>query len=303
MPLWQELLQVGKTITAPWLGGRLLSTPDGRSWRIQGILPEEYGWYQFDPKGRKLRLVQKLDPTDEELYKYETTTGYLVGNRLIPDDARVDPDPKKLVEQTLQVYLVEQGTSLFDRVRVLITPDDKHIYLNTEFPLGPETEVREALDDKKETLDEIRDISPALDLAFRWLSHQRDLHEKREEEARRVQRVRELIRRVGTADGRRELAQIDFKAAATQALKVGNAEYLSHRPGYRQNETVVRYRLRNQRFECVVDTKSLSILDSGICLEDHETGIKGDTWFTLESLPAVVEEAIDTHKLVVWRRG
>jgi hypothetical protein len=43
------------------------------------------------------------------------------------------------------------------------------------------------------------------------------------------------------------------------------------------------------------------VVDSGICLQDHRTGVKGDTRFTLESLPTVIGEAIRTGKLVVYR--
>jgi hypothetical protein len=38
-------------------------------------------------------------------------------------------------------------------------------------------------------------------------------------------------------------------------------------------------------------------------LTDHRTGEKGDTLFTLESLPAVVRQAIKEHKLVVYRHA
>jgi hypothetical protein len=42
-------------------------------------------------------------------------------------------------------------------------------------------------------------------------------------------------------------------------------------------------------------------VDSGICLVDHGTGERGDTRFTLESLPGVVGEAMDLGRLVVFR--
>ena len=42
------------------------------------------------------------------------------------------------------------------------------------------------------------------------------------------------------------------------------------------------------------------LLDAGVCLDNHR-GTKGDTFFTLESLPAVIGEAIRGNKLVVWR--
>ena len=47
----------------------------------------------------------------------------------------------------------------------------------------------------------------------------------------------------------------------------------------------------------------LRIVDAGICLNDYAHGTKGDTLFTLESLPAVIDEAIRTDQLVVFRHA
>ncbi|MFA6234104.1 MAG: hypothetical protein WC824_07960, partial [Bacteroidota bacterium] len=103
--------------------------------------------------------------------------------------------------------------------------------------------------------------------------------------------------------GRRALAGRDFDAAAKAALAISGAEFLESREGYNKNEMIVRYRFEGYRLECVADKTTLRIVDSGICLTDHDTGEKGDTRFTLESLPAVVLEAIKTHKLVIYRHG
>ena len=62
----------------------------------------------------------------------------------------------------------------------------------------------------------------------------------------------------------------------------------------------MRFRFRRQRFECVCD-EALRIVDSGICLVDHATGERGDTRFTLESLPAVIGQAMDEGRLVRFR--
>ena len=45
----------------------------------------------------------------------------------------------------------------------------------------------------------------------------------------------------------------------------------------------------------------LRIIDAGICLIDHDTNEKGDTFFTLESLPAVVQQAQRERRLVIFR--
>jgi hypothetical protein len=53
----------------------------------------------------------------------------------------------------------------------------------------------------------------------------------------------------------------------------------------------------------VVDRNTLQVVDSGICLTDHHTGEKGDAYFTLESLPPVVGQAMDEGVLVVYRHA
>jgi hypothetical protein len=62
----------------------------------------------------------------------------------------------------------------------------------------------------------------------------------------------------------------------------------------------VTFRVDGQRFICSCDAETLQIVDSGICLNDYDTGEKGDTWLTLESLPSVIREAIETGVLHIF---
>jgi len=310
---WQDLLSEGEKKVIPWTGGRKIFD-EGRTWAIKGALPEEVGWYEFDISGgRKASLVGPAEPDPDFESRHITVRGYLMGNRLIPDDARVDPDPKKMVDQTLAVQLVEPGLERFARA-VAAYNTDAWIYIRQEFPQGPEMEVQEAYQDRLEAVSHIKGVPPALDLAFRWISRQRQLAEEREREAERrrieeekkraeQERIQQAMKDAGTGLGRRNLAQRDFSAAAKAALAVSGAQRLDARKSYRRNEMVVQYRFRRQRLECVVDARTLRIIDAGICLEDHHTGEKGDTYFTLESLPPVVGEAIDAGRLVVWRHA
>ena len=96
------------------------------------------------------------------------------------------------------------------------------------------------------------------------------------------------------------MAKVDFNEAARAALAVGGAELLDCKGSRRAQELTIRYRLDGRRFECVCDA-NLHIVDAGICLVDHRTGIKGDDRFTLESLPAVVRQAEREGVLVVFR--
>jgi hypothetical protein len=309
---WEDLLTPagGEERVLPWVGGRKV-TDGRRTWSIKGRQPAEFGWYTFRTSGgRKASLVGPAD-MDMEFEEGRTLVkGYLAGDRLIPDDARVDPDPDKLVDQTESVFLVEPGLDRFTRATA-VRVGDALIYLRMEFPDGPEAEVQAAYQDRKDGIGGISGVTPALDLAFRWTSYQRVRAEERrvemerirvEEEARTAAEAKreEALKSIGTAVGRRQLAEHDFEAAARAALAISGADLLDHRQSYNRNNMVVQYRFRGRRLECEVDKRTLRIVDAGVCLDDHR-GEKGDTYFTLESLPGVIKEAMDRRKLVVWR--
>jgi hypothetical protein len=179
-------------------------------------------------------------------------------------------------------------------------------------PLGPEEQVLEAFLDKRPSVDDVKGVPPALDAAFRMETWQRleverrraELERRRrEEEERRLaeQRRQELLERLGDGVVRRRMARHDFEAAARAALAVGGAEYLDHRRSVRPDEMVVRFRLDHARFECTCEETTLRIIDAGICLVDSATDERGDTYFTLESLPGVIQQAIREGKLHVFR--
>ncbi len=179
-------------------------------------------------------------------------------------------------------------------------------------PLGPEEEVLATFLDKRQSVDDVKSVPPALDAAFRMETWQRleverrraELERRRreEEELRLLEeRRRELARQLGDAVVRRRMAQHDFEAAARAALAVGGAEYLDHRRSVQPREMVVRFRLDHGRYECTCEETTLRIVDAGICLVDSETDERGDTYFTLESLPGVILQAIREGRLHVFR--
>ena len=57
----------------------------------------------------------------------------------------------------------------------------------------------------------------------------------------------------------------------------------------------MRYRVVGRRFECVLDTESLQIMDAGICLSGT------DEELNLSSLPSAVREAVESGQLHVFR--
>ena len=311
---WKDLLNNGSERVLPWYGLRRIHDAV-RSWVLSGPQPFEHGWYKVHTTGGRSaelqgRELQPIDPNWEG--GQPKAYGYLVGDRLIPDTARVDPDPARLIEQTVVTYCVEPGLGRVARARVVLDREQNAIYMAQEFPLGPEAEVIKAYQDRAKSVDKIHGVTPALDLAFRFLSYDRLMKEQRreavrklleEEEKKRVEKekVERLMKDVGTAIGRRALAIKDFETAAREALKVSGAELLDARASHNKGEMVVQYRFEKRRLECVVNKATLRVIDAGVCLTDHATNRKDDTLFTLESLPGVIAEAMRRRKLVVWR--
>lgn len=302
---WKDLLQADdERLVAPWVGGRFIQTHGGRTWRIKGRLPAELGWHEFKVQSRDVRWSSQTEPPLDVLR--DKQRGYLVGDRFVPEDAaRVEPDVASLVRCFERVFLIEPGLDRFERVTAgRFFGDGPLIYEGQEFPLGPETDVLQAFLDQIPNLDGVPGVVPALDAAFRVESWRRAEAEKRrqeeEERRKREERRQKLADAYGDGALRREVAKEDFGDAARAALGVGGATYLDHRRGLR-NEMVVRFRINHRRYECTCHPGTLRIIDSGICLVDHATGEKGDTRFTLESLPGVIRQAHGGDRLVVFR--
>ena len=103
------------------------------------------------------------------------------------------------------------------------------------------------------------------------------------EQVEREKRAVELARWQETLEGRISLA-----------LSHTGAELVNWRRNG-QRQAVVRYRVAGRRFECVIDTESLQIMDAGICLSGT------DEELNLSSLPSAVREAIESGQLHVFR--
>jgi len=307
---WRDLLATHEESAAlPWTGGQSLHS-ESRTFKLKKR-PREFGWYRFKIEGNTAIEPKSTDPIPELLKN--SVAGYLVGDRLVPDDTRIDPDPGKIINHSEKVYFLPEELDRFSRVRAgRVYPEGPLIFLAQEFPLGPEDDVMNAFLDNLSDVSDIPEVVPALDAAFRMEIYQREQAELRrqeiirrraEEEARKAQEKRreELLERLGDGAGRREMALENFQEAAKAALTVGGAQYLDHRKhGRGKGEWLVKYRVDGERLACVCNT-NLQIIDAGVCLVDHNTNEKGDTYLTLESLPAVIRQAIREGKLVVWR--
>nr|WP_253895172.1 hypothetical protein [Corallococcus exercitus] len=119
-------------------------------------------------------------------------------------------------------------------------------------------------------------------------------------EARRDASVRTSSRTSGTRDARghkrhaHRRTESDVGAWVERALDKAGARLLAQR---RLGDGLVEvvYTFMGERFVTVVEAATLRVRDAGVCLAG------ADTQVTLESLPSVLKEAIDTDALVITR--
>lgn len=111
---------------------------------------------------------------------------------------------------------------------------------------------------------------------------------------RTAQLAAERAAREAAARQSREAAFAASGDAVQDALRASGATLLdTRRMGDRLE---VRWRFLGQRFVSIVDPVNLHVLDSGICLQNH------DEELTLWSLPSTIREAVDTNVLHITRR-
>ncbi|WP_368738482.1 hypothetical protein [Corallococcus exiguus] len=119
-------------------------------------------------------------------------------------------------------------------------------------------------------------------------------------ETRRDASARASGRTLGARDGRnftrqdRWRAESDVGARVERALDKAGARLLDHRRlGDGLLEVV--YTFMGERFVTVVEATTLRVRDAGVCLAGADNRV------TMESLPSVLKEAIDTDALVITR--
>ena len=84
-------------------------------------------------------------------------------------------------------------------------------------------------------------------------------------------------------------------------LAAAGAQLLDWQPSGNGSQATVRFRFLGHRFRSVVQIPSLRVLEAGICLTDAHTGERGDSRFTLASLPGVIRQAERQRQLVILR--
>jgi|SRR6266850_682659 len=247
---------------------------DKQTYRVRP--PLEPGWYQFRKSGRYLVVEGPTEPALAE-WKLKRATGYVANGRLITNDSSV------------RLFGLPQDEELpkFMPVSAYKWFDGHLLFNSSEFESETESQVRLAFEDER-SIDGIKSVSPALAHAFLLEATQRALAREAErrarEEIQRQEQAAQLAEWQRTLEGRISLA-----------LSHTGAELISWRRSGRE-QAMIRYRIGGQRFECVINTDSLQILDAGICLDGT------DEELNLSSLPSAVREAIQTGQLHVMRR-
>ena len=272
MDYTQFLQKPDEVLTLPYFTGKTVCD-DQLTYRLREDL--QPGWYRFRKSGRYLTAEGPCEG-DLSAWKLLRVTGYVFNGRIISND----------FQSRLFGLPAETDLPKFTPVSARKWFDGHILFENVEFESEVEPKVRDAFEEER-SIDQIKGITPGLAHTYLLESTQRALAREKErrarEEAEREKRQAELARWQETLEGRISLA-----------LSHTGADLVSwRRNGERQ--AVVRYRLGGQRFECIIDTNSLQIIDAGICLSGT------DEELNLSSLPSAVREAINTGQLHVFR--
>jgi len=274
MDYTQFLQQPGQVLRLPYFGGKSVCD-DKSTYRLRET--PQPGWYQFGKAGRYLTVEQAIEP---ELHKWKLPriSGFVLNGRIVGTDFQAkifglpnDVDLPKFTPVSARKWF--DGHILFDQ---------------QEFESEIEAKVRDAFEEER-SIESIKGITPALAHVFLLECTQRELAREAErrarEEVEKQKRAAELARWQETLEGRISLA-----------LSHTGAELINWRRNG-QRQAVVRYRLAGRRFECIIDTVSLQIIEAGICLSG------ADEELNLSSLPSAVREAIDSGQLHVFRQA
>jgi len=321
---------LGKTeeLVLPYLGGPHVFGKDRRL-RVDGERPA-LGFHRFEVRGRNARALGAAEaPVLDDLPR---ARGHLVEGWLVVDGGfeRVgllpEDEPPALaitrarrwhsgdfvfesldfdgdVEEDARLRL-ERGEPLGDR-GIPLTLRRAHgiaLAFRASRQTGTPVSLREVAPHATGIADGGHDAARALleRLARERLeaAAQTRLRALQEEAARRVgrdDRAAPFPRARTTSRRAAGMGTDDAVRRAEGALDAAHAVLLATR-SLAEGQLQVTFQFMGERFVTVVDALSLQVLDAGVCLDGE------DRLVTLESLPGVLREAIDTDRLVITRR-
>jgi hypothetical protein len=301
----------GKTehVVLAYLGGPYAYGKD-RRYRIAEPRPPS-GFHRFEVRGRDARAVEAVESPDASVVGgLPKLRGHHLAGWL------VDANVHRLA------LLPAEELPPFAIVRARRWHSGDHVFESRDF----DGEVEEAARLRLERLEPIADLKgvpsslriafgTALGLAVARREGVVVTHREISPHAFRLAEgggevARELVtnierRRVLEADRIRERVLVHQRAQqaasiataaerAERALDAAHARMLSSR-NLGDGNLEVAWEFMDERFISVVDALSLHVYDSGVCLAGE------DELVTLESLPSVIREAIETGALVITR--
>ncbi|MFY1831336.1 hypothetical protein ACN47A_35810 [Myxococcus fulvus] len=333
---YRKFLGKVESAVLPYLGG---GTVDTASRRLRVTTPVAPGWWRFEVKGREATAREPAGP--EGLEALPRVRGHVWGARLVLEGAVARPlelmpedEPSPLAPVSARRW--HDGALLFDGVEFEGEAEDAarraleegqplasvkgvSAPLRAAFGYALLEAASRALDIRfapAETRGRVLRVAelgrPEAEACLRALAEERRAHQ-RALEARRVaeqQRVsveaqavratalaQEARRRVLSGDvSRGQGAPVGDPSRAEVALQGAGARLLHHRR-MAGNQLEVTFSFMGERFVSVVDARTLQVLDAGVCLAGADSEV------TLESLPSVIREAIDTDVLVITRHA
>lgn len=306
-------------LTAPWLGGDFVHDAQRRL-RV-AARPERFGWYRFEVKSRLAHAVSETEPS--ELTSLPAVRGHFWNEQLVVDGAKAVPlflrpeeEPAQFAPLTTRRW--HDGSLLFHQLDFESEVEGQARALLAEgaaltglkgvpatlraawvYALASRTSQRLNINavpaELKPFITRIADGGvAAAETALRALGAER-LQANRELAELRQRQHAELLRdEVQRARATRQGGSLEERLL--YALESAGAQLESHRRAGEGRVEVV-FRFHFTRFISIVDEATLQVIDSGICLGHPPR----DDLVTLESLPSVIQEAMETDALVILR--
>ena len=301
MTAYRRFLGAATQAVLPYLGGPFVEAGDRRL-RIEG--DAEPGYWTFEIAGRVARPLERAAQPD--LTGLPAVRGHFVGEYLMQAGGRSD-----------RVSLLgEEQPVTFAPATGRRWPSGPLLFDQLDFETGAEDEARRRFDDRR-SLSGAKSVPSSLRAAFGYAVLRRAGQERgvpvAPAEARRdagviaeqgdaaasnvldrlvAERERDALRqRIRSSPGRVAPASVAEERAEAALRATGAALLASRQLGNGLLE--VRYLLDGERFVSVVDAGSLQVVDAGICLAGE------DRLVTLDILPLVIREAVETGRLVM----
>jgi hypothetical protein len=328
---YRKFLGKVESAVLPYFGG---GTVDAASRRLRVATPVRPGWWRFEVQGRVATAREPAGP--EGLDGLPRVRGHVWGQRLVREGAVAEALELMPEEEPPRLALVSarrwhDGSLVFDGLEFEGEAEDAarraleegqslsgakgvSAALRAAFgyalleaasralaiPFAPaevRTRVLAVAEGGRESAEAcLRHLVAEREahLRARALREARTQAEREAAEAHAVAaqvvaRAQQQATRHGRRGGREDGVERAERALQSAGARLRDVRRLGG------NRLEVTYTFMEERFISIVDADSLQVVDAGVCLAGADSEV------TLESLPSVIREAIDTGVLVITR--